>query len=389
MASLDAEFDEGMNASSLLIWLVAGTLALFLGWAYFASIDEIVRSDGEFVSSSKPQIVQNLEGGILAELMVSEGDEVEQGQVLARLFGTKFQSAVDDINDQIDALNIRKIRLEAELVGTFNFEVPLSLAMRQPNIVDSERALLQARQADYVSRTNGGRAVLAQAKKERDLMEAMLEKQIVSLIEVTRSRKAFSDAEIYVNEIATQAELERAAEYSDTLKEIATLQANAGAAQDQLNRTVIRSPMKGIVNNLGVSTIGGVVRPGEEIFQIIPIDEELFVEAQVAPKDIANIKRGQPATIKLSAYDYTIYGTLSGDVHLISADTFKDDRRPEIEPHYRVTLRVDMENLTDRQRRIEIRPGMQAQVELHTGEKTVLQYLLKPLYKSKEAFREP
>ncbi len=389
MASFEAEFDEGMRGSSLLIWLVAGTLALFVGWAYFASIDEIVRADGEFVSSSKPQIIQNLEGGILSELLVAEGDEVEQGEILARLRGTKFQSSVDDLSDQIDALEIRKLRLQAELEGAFDFDVPATLAIRQPNIVDSERALLRARQSDYVSRTDGARAVLAQARKERDLMEAMLKKQIVSLIEVTRSRKAFSDAEIQVNEIATKAELDRAAEYSDTLKEIATLQANVKAAEDQLNRTVIRSPMKGIVNNLGVSTIGGVVRPGEEIFQIIPLDEELFVEAQVAPKDIANLKRGQSATIKLSAYDYTIYGSLDGEVHLISADTFKDERRPEIEPHYRVSLRVDLDNLTDRQKRIEIRPGMQAEVELHTGEKTVLQYLLKPLYKSKEAFREP
>lgn len=389
MATLDADFQEEMNASSLLIWLVAATLAIFIGWAYFASIDEIVRGDGEFVSSSKPQIVQNLEGGILAELLVNEGSEVEQGQILARLYGTQFQSSVNDLSDQVDALHIRKLRLEAELEGAFDFAVPEVLAMRQPNIVDSERALLRARQSDYVSRTDGARNVLIQAKKERDLMEAMLKKQIVSLIEVTRSRKAHSDAEIQFNEIATKAELERAAEYSDTLKEIATLQQNVKAAEDQLNRTVIRSPMKGIVNSLGVSTIGGVVRPGEEIFQIIPLDEELFVEAQVAPKDIANIKRGQPATIKLSAYDYTIYGSLAGEVHLISADTFKDERRPEIEPHYRVTLRVDLENLTERQRRIEIRPGMQANVELHTGEKTVLQYLMKPLYKSKEAFREP
>jgi len=140
-----------------------------------------------------------------------------------------------------------------------------------------------------------------------------------------------------------------------------------------------------------VTTIGGVVRPGEEILQIIPLDEELFVEARVAPKDIANIRRGQEATIKLSAYDYTIYGTLKGVVDVISADTFRDERSraPDGDPHYKVTLRVDMTEMNARQARVEMRPGMLATVELHTGEKTVLQYLLKPLYKSKEAFREP
>ena len=148
-----------------------------------------------------------------------------------------------------------------------------------------------------------------------------------------------------------------------------------------------------MVNNLNVTTIGGVVCPGEEIASITPLDEELFVQARVPPEDIAGLRQGQgqQATIKLTAYDYTIYGSLKGVVDFISADTFKDERAREADgnPHYKVTLRVDMTDLTWRQASVEIRPGMQATVELHTGQKTVLQYLLKPLYKFKEAFREP
>lgn len=322
-------------------------------------------------------------------MLVSQGDTVQPGQVLATLYATRFQTAVDDLQEQIDALEVRRLRLEAEVAGAFDFDVAADLAARQPEMVASEQALLNARQSDYVSRTQGARNVLAQAAKERELLENLLERKIVSLIEVTRARKAHGDAEIKYNEIVTQAELERAGQYSDTLKEIATLRQNLKVAQDQLERTIIKSPMRGVVNNLSITTIGGVVRPGEEIFQIIPLDEELFVEALVRPEDIANIKRGQDATIKLSAYDYTIYGSLKGQVKFISADTFKDDRKPDGDPHYKVTLQVDLANLNDRQAYIEIRPGMQAQVELHTGEKTVLQYLLKPLYKSREAFREP
>ena len=389
MATIDAELNETMRGPSIIIWLVAATLAVFIGWAAFAWIDEIVRADGEVVSSSHPQIIQNLEGGILSEMLVSQGDTVQPGQVLATLYATRFQTAVDDLQEQIDALEVRRLRLEAEVAGAFDFDVAADLAARQPEMVASEQALLNARQSDYVSRTQGARNVLAQAAKERELLENLLERKIVSLIEVTRARKAHGDAEIKYNEIVTQAELERAGQYSDTLKEIATLRQNLKVAQDQLERTIIKSPMRGVVNNLSITTIGGVVRPGEEIFQIIPLDEELFVEARVRPEDIANIKRGQDATIKLSAYDYTIYGSLKGQVKFISADTFKDDRKPDGDPHYKVTLQVDLANLNDRQAYIEIRPGMQAQVELHTGEKTVLQYLLKPLYKSREAFREP
>jgi len=180
-----------------------------------------------------------------------------------------------------------------------------------------------------------------------------------------------------------------AEEYSETLKEITSLRQEMRLAQDQLSRTVITAPMRGIVNNLAVTTIGGVVRPGEEIFEIIPLGEELFVEAQVRPENIANVEPGQDASIKLSAYDYTIYGSLKGKVDFISADTFEDERDPSAPPYYKVTVNVNADALTERQKAIEIRPGMRATIELHTGSKTILRYLMKPLYKSKEAFREP
>ncbi len=386
--TIDASLDRAMRRPSMTIWLVTAAVLAFVIWAAFAWVDEIVRSDGEVVSQSRPQIIQNLEGGILAELLVKESDQVQPGDVLARLQSTKFQTQADDLSEQVAALDIRRLRLEAEMGGYFEFQVPASLTAGNENIVASEQALLMARQSDFKSRAEGARAVMDQAAKELGLMENMLAKKIVALIEVTRARKAKSDAEARYNEIVTQMELERASTYSDTLKELGTLKQNLKLVQDQLDRTVLVSPMRGIVNNLSVTTIGGVVRPGEEIFQIIPLDDELFVEAKVPPEDIANIQRGQQATVKLTAYDYTIYGSLKGEVQYISADTFKDERKQDGDPHYRVTLAVDTANLSPRQASLEIRPGMQAEVELHTGGKTILNYLLKPLYKSREAFRE-
>ncbi len=388
---LAGQMNAKLRGPSLIIWLCGATVMLFVAWAAFAWVDEIVRADGEMISSSRPQIIQNLEGGILAELLVKEGQVVSEGDVLAKLRGTKFQSSVDDLGDQIIALDIRRRRIEAEMEGRSDFGVPEALQLRSPEIVASERALLVARQTDFASAKSGAKRVLEQAAQEKQLMENLLKKKIVALIEVTRARKTFADAQIRYDEIVTQTELQRAEEYSDTLKEIATLKQNYKASEDQLERTVLRSPLRGIVNGMAVTTIGGVVRPGEEILQIIPLDEELFVEARVKPENIAGVRRGQEATVKLSAYDYTIYGSLKGRVDVISADTFKDDRArdPEASAHYKVTVRVDMDQLTDRQTSIEIRPGMQANVELHTGSKTVLQYLLKPLYKSREAFREP
>ncbi len=388
-ASLDAQLEADLRGPARIIYLCGAAVLVFVLWAAFAWVDEIVRGQGEMISSSRPQIIQNLEGGILAELLVGEGDIVNRGEVLARLEGTQFQTQADDLKNQITALTVRKARLEAELAGQFDFELPEGVEADMQGLVASERALLNARQTDFLSRREGAQRVLDQATKERVLLEDLLERKIVALIEVTRVRKTHADARIKLDEIITQTELERAQSYSDTLKELGTLRQNFRAAQDQLSRTVLVSPMRGVVNNLSVTTIGGVVRPGEEILQIIPLDEELFVEARVSPKYIAGVRPGQEATIKLSAYDYTIYGSLKGQVRLISADTFKDERKADGDPHYKVTLGVDTSDLSVRQRSIAIRPGMQAEVELHTGSKTVLQYLLKPLYKSREAFREP
>ncbi len=388
--SYDEGFAEKMRGPSRTIWTIVLTVLVFVGWAAVAWVDEIVRAPGEVVSSSRPQIIQNLEGGILAELNVAEGDLVEPGQTLARLYGTQYQSAVNGLADEIAALEIRRLRLEAEMAGDDSFEVPGEWGDRVPAIVASEMALLVARQDEFHARVNGAKAVAKQSAKELELLEKMYKREIAPLIEVTRARKADSDAQNRLSEAITTTEMERASDYSKTQADLANLRQKLTLAQDQLSRTSLVAPMRGIVNKLSITTIGGVVRPGEEILQIIPVDEELFIEAKVKPRDIASVREGQDATIKLSAYDYTIWGSLKAKVTFISADTFKDERsrNADGDPHYKVTLRVEKEALTDRQKGLEIRPGMQAEVELQTGGKTILTYLTKPLYKSSEALRE-
>lgn len=390
MTTIDpAALQDSSRRLSLTIWIVVAAIVIFLLWASMAWVDQIVRGPGEITSSAKPQIIQNLEGGILAELYVGEGDVVEPGQVIARLQSTQYQTQVDDLEDQIATLEIKRARLEAEMAGRDTFAVTEAQRALVPEIVISESALLKARMADVAARAKGAKNVMAQAREELDLVERMYKKDVAPLIEVTRARKTFSDAERAWREIDTQAALERAAEHSDVLGKLATRRQQLKLAEDQLDRTVLTAPMRGVVNKLPVATIGGVVRPGEEIAQIIPLDEALVLEARITPRDIAHVQPGQEATIKLSAYDYTIYGGLRGTVALVSADTFKDERKPDGDPHYKVTVSVDLTDLPARQKQLEIRPGMQAVVELHTGEKTVLQYLLKPLYKSRDALREP
>ena len=390
MTTFDHQFDERMRGPSLTIWMIGAVVLIFVVWAALAWVAEIVRAQGEVVSSSRPQIIQNLEGGILAELNVAEGDVVEAGQTLARLYGTQYQSAVDDLTDQIATLEARRLRLEAELRGEADFEAPEDLAARVPDVVASERALLGARMQETRARIEGAKAVYQQAAKERDLLEKMYKQEIAPLIEVTRARKAASDAEAELAAARTRAELDRANAYAETQGDLASLRQRLKLSQDQLARTHLTAPMRGVVNKLSVTTIGGVVRPGEEILQIIPPGDGFFIELRGKPQDIAQVRLGQPATVKLSAYDYTIYGSLQGEVTFVSADTFKDERsrNPDGDPHYKVTLKVDRTHLTERQRNLEIRPGMQATVELQTGGKTILTYLTKPLYKANEALRE-
>ena len=390
LAAFDEGFAEKTRGPSRTIWMIILVAVVFVAWASVAWVDEIVRAQGEVVSSSRPQIIQNLEGGILAELNVAEGDIVEPGQTLARLYGTQYQAAVDELSDQIATLEIRRLRLEAEINGEPGFDVPDSTANRVPEVVASEKALLTARQSEFNARVDGAQAVLEQTSKELGLLEKMFKQDIAPLIEVTRARKANSDAENKLSEARNTTEMERATEYSKTEAELASLRQKLKMAQDQLSRTLLVAPMRGVVNKLSITTIGGVVRPGEEILQIIPLDEALFIEARVKPRDIASVREGLSATVKLSAYDYTIYGSLKAKVTFISADTFKDERsrNPDGDPHYKVTLAVDRSQFTERQKGLEIRPGMQADVELETGGKTILTYLTKPLYKSNEALRE-
>jgi membrane fusion protein, adhesin transport system len=390
IASYDEAFAEKQRGPSRTIWIIALVAVVFVLWAAFAWVDEIVHAQGEVVSSSRPQIIQNLEGGILAELDVAEGDLVQPGQTLARLYGTQYQAAVDDYSDQIATLEIRRQRLDAEIHGEAGFDVPAALANRVPEVVASEKALLTARLSDYNARVEGAKAVLEQTSQEMKLLEKMYKQDVAPLIEVTRARKTNSDAKNRLSEAETTTKMERATDFSKVESDLAQLRQKLKLAQDQLSRTTLVAPMRGIVNKLSITTIGGVVRPGEEILQLIPVDEDLFIEARVKPRDIASLREGLDATIKLTAYDYTIYGTLKAKVTFISADTFKDERARSADgdPHYKVTLAVDRSQLTARQKGLEIRPGMQADVELETGGKTILTYLTKPLYKSSLALRE-
>jgi len=325
----------------------------------------------------------------LAELLVHEGDIVQEGDVIARLSDTKFKGAYGELDNQHNALKVKLLRLQSELDKNGVFEVPASLRTAAPDVSSSETGLFRARWNNFIETDSSNSNAVELRLEEEELLDKLVERNVVSDLELIKAKQKTSQASAEQLEYQNKYELQVADEYAAVQNEMKQLEQSMLIRQDQLRRTTILAPTRSIVNSVAVNTIGGVIAPGEEIIELIPLDDELKLESKIDPQDIAFIHPGMRATIKLTAYDYTVYGNLSGLVTHISADTFDDGPREDTPPYYKVIVEVDKESVSNAKGDIEIRPGMQAETELHVGNKTVLQYLLKPLFKTTESMREP
>ena len=371
------------------IWLVSFCAVVFLIWAKNAPLDVIVRGPGEVIPSSKTQIVQSLEGGILSEMRVREGDEVPAGSVVALLSDTKFKGAYLELKNEYRSLEIKLARLDNELKKQPSFEPEQSHVDADSKVTRSEIQLFNARMREYES-TRGALTEAASLRKDETRMLAnMAYKGVVPEIDVIKARQNLGDTEAKLAKLDTEFMMKRSEEYADTLNEMRKLEQTLSIREDQLKRTTLIAPVRSIVNKVHVNTIGGVVAPGEEILELTPLDDELLIEAKINPKDVAFVYPGMPATIKFTAYDYTIYGSFAGRVKHISADTFEEETSREATPYYKVEVEVDQQTINRSGKDIVVRPGMLADAELQVGKKTVLEYLLKPLFKTTEALREP
>jgi len=384
-----ASKERKRTSSATLVWTLAALVAVFVIWARNAPLDEIVRGPGTLIPSSKNQIVQSLEGGILEEILVREGDLVEAGQIIARLNETQYQADVRDYEGQILTIEARLERLETELSGATQFILADHFWNAAPSLAESEVQLFKARQLEHETAVTAAREKLELDQSEVALIENLVNRNAMPAIELINAKSAALDSKTILDQLLTEFRLERADEISDLLTELGRLEAQIEQSRDQLARSTLVSPAGGIVNTIYTTTLGGVVQSGEPIFEITPQNDELLVEVRIRPSDIAFLTLNMDTTIKLTAYDYTVFGSLYGKVAQISADTFEDEQTADAEPYYKVLVAIDNESLADRQDVIEIRPGMLASAELHVGQKTVMQYLLKPLIKSSEALREP
>ncbi|MBR1132116.1 HlyD family type I secretion periplasmic adaptor subunit [Bradyrhizobium iriomotense] len=394
------------RTSRMLLWAFLALLSTFLIWAHFAVLEEVKRGNGKVVPSRQIQVVQSLEGGIVGDILVQEGAVVQQGQSLMRIDDTKFASEFGEIRERRASMAARLARLDAEAKGRSEIVFPDKIEEVAPAAVATERSVFKTRAlkvAQDVDVLNQQIARLTQTSglldRELALTRKLYEQKVVPEIEMLRLERQSAEAKGQIAEakakIATTISTFRAQADEDLAKsraDLAVLDENIKSAQDRVRRTDLRSPVRGIVNKLNVTTIGAVVQPGANLMDIVPLDDTLLVEGKIRPQDIAFIRPGQDAVVKISAYDSSVYGHLAGKVERISADTILDDKgeaaqRPET--YYRVMVRTDKNHLGTEETPLPIIPGMITTVEILTGKKSVLDYIMKPARTLRdEALRE-
>jgi membrane fusion protein, adhesin transport system len=397
---------------------------IFLVWAHFAKLEEVTRGDARVVPSSKIQVVQNLEGGILAELAVHDGQIVQKGDVLLRIANTSAESQYRDSRTQYLTLEAMIARLKAEIADKTP-QFPQEVLTEAPTVAHSEQALYDSQLDQFKSNIAVLNDQLVQkqqeiaglqskqqtlsrsldlAKQERDMTAPLVANGAASKLELVKLERGLTDLQGQIDDVKIsipQAEAARneaqkriqektatfhsdaQAELNKHTAELAALSQQIFAQHDRVTRTEVRSPVRGTIKDVKVTTIGEVIKPGEDLVEIVPLEDTLLVEAKVRPADVAFLHPGQPAMVKITAYDFSIYGGLKAQVEDISADTIKDDT-PNGGTFFRVTLRTEKNSLGKGDKPLPIIPGMTASVEILTGQKSVLDYLLKPLLKARD-----
>lgn len=404
----------------LILWLAVAFVAAGVAWAAFAQLDEVTRGAGRVIPSRQVQVVQSLDGGIVSAIEVKEGQTVDEGQVLLRIDSTRFASSFRESRINYLEHLAKAARLRAEADAT-PFEAPPEVEKEYPELVEQEHQLYHAREAEL----KNSHAILEQqvmqrkqelaelkvrheqlqrsyalARRELAITKPLIKQGAASQVEVLRLERqvneikgeldatnlAIPKAESKYEESKRKADdatmsfrNQARSELNQTVAELSRLGEANRALKDRVQRTVVRSPVHGTVKKLNVNTIGGVVQPGADLVEIVPLEDTLLVEAKVSPRDIAFLHPGQKVIVKFTAYDYAIYGGLEGTLEHISADTITDDNG---ESYYLVRVRTDKNHLGTIAQPLPIIPGMRANVDIITGKKTVLSYLLKPVLRA-------
>lgn len=380
------ETDPRLKLSSRLVWTLGALFAAAVLWAWFATLDEVATGSGRVVPTMREQVIESLEGGIVAKLYVKQDDLVEAGQILAQLDPTQASSTFEESAAKYRAALAASARLQAEVNQTA-LAFPGELD-EFPDLVHTETRLYETRRRSLNESVRLIDQSIALIRREVAIGESLIEVGAASNVEVIRLRRQLSELELKKADLRSQYLVEARQQLSEANEQVEALAPVMRGRSDTLSRLTLRSPVKGIVKSMEVSTVGGVIPPNGRLMEIIPLEDQLMIEARMSPRDIAFIHPGQRATVKVTAYDYSIYGGLEGEVATISPDTIQDEGNPEVY-YYRVFIRTTSNALVnDAGESFPIVPGMITTVDVHTGQKTVLQYLMKPINRAQEALRE-
>jgi adhesin transport system membrane fusion protein len=367
----------------LLFTLILLGFISFVGWAMIFRIDEVVRASGEVIASSRVQVIQAVDGGVLAQLLVKEGDRVKPGEILARLDQTRVGASVGEVDARLFALKAKAIRLRGEVTGSSELNFPETSRENFKSLIYVENALFRQRHIGLQEELRTLQVTVGLARKEAQLVERLKRSGDVSESEQIRAQRTVNEAEAALinrkNRFLEDARVELTKVEDDIAQNEQVL---TRRLQEQAD-SVFTAQVSGIVKNIRVTTVGGVLRAGEEIMEIVPIDDQLIIETKVRPSDIAYVHPGLEAGIRFDPFDYTIFGSVEGKVTYVSADTLKEDTTRGEEIYYRVHIVPDSSPvITTNGKSLDILPGMTAQVAIRTGERTVMDYLLKPLRKT-------
>lgn len=387
-AALQTEKHRGMFTVVLVLFAL---IIAFCVWAYYSTVEEVTRGQGSVIPSSREQIVQSLDPGTIAEMRVKEGDVVEKGQVLLKLDDTRSSAVLRESVAKVVNLEAMIARLRAEAYGEplrFADHIPKELRQR-------EAAAYEARLRAVTDSVSGLQESKRNLDQEIAITAPMVAQGVMSEVELLRMKRESANLSLQISDKKNQYAAEANNELVKMEAELAQARENMAMRSDPVERSEIRAPLRGIVKNIQINTVGGVVQAGQDILEIVPLDDKLLVEAYIRPQDVAFMRPGLDAVVKISAYDYAIYGGLNGKVTLISPDTLSNQKRvdelklDQNQHYYRILVETDGNSIKDKNGKpMEIIPGMVATVDVKTGEKTVFDYLVKPITRLKQALRE-
>jgi adhesin transport system membrane fusion protein len=387
--------DQERRTSRWLMLIIALLLVVGVVWAALFKIEEVTKGVGKVIPASREQVIQSLDPGVLADMHVREGDRVTKGQVLLRIDDVRSGSVYREAQEKWMALSAQAARLRAEAYGA-GMNYPHWVQQR-PELVKRESLIYQSRRQALEDELVAMKESMTHIQREIAITEPLVGQGVLSEVELLRLRRQQADLQTRLSERQNRYATEASTELARIESELAQTRQNSLAREDAFRRTVIRAPMDGIVKNVQVTTLGAVVASGQNIMEIVPVQDAMLVEAYVKPSEIAFLEVNQPATVKLTAYEFSKYGGLEGVVEHLSPDTLKDEskvKRPGEAPvdleegFYRVLIRVTDKSLERHGKKIQTLPGMTASIEIKTGEKTVLEYLWRPLKNLSQALKE-